>query len=75
MYGLLDEMYGGRRNVLSRLWMMKPIMVMDELTQKPFDSVIYCSYIIYSSLASEQEKYGDETDLHNMLQKAIRNIV
>jgi hypothetical protein len=33
MVWLLEEMYDNRRNILLRLCMMKPIMVMDELTQ------------------------------------------
>jgi hypothetical protein len=37
---LLEEMYDGRRNALLRLCMMELIMVMDELTQEPFDSII-----------------------------------
>jgi hypothetical protein len=36
----LEEMYDGRINVLLRLCMMNPIMVMDKLKQERFDYIL-----------------------------------
>lgn len=38
---LLEKMYDDRRDVLLVLCILKPIIVMDELTPEHFDSVIY----------------------------------